>query len=127
LLAGAATALLLGALGWWFAQRGNRPALADDLVAVAPFDVLDPALAVWSEGMVDVLARNLDGAGPLRTVAPTSVIRRWRGRADRSSAAALGSASGATPSGPWRPCTTWRPTGPSARWRSATWAPAWTV
>jgi serine/threonine-protein kinase len=94
-VAGAVATLLLGALGWWFAQRGNGPNLADDLVAVAPFDVLDPALAVWSEGMVDVLARNLDGAGPLRTVAPTAVIRRWTGRADRSSAAALGRATGA--------------------------------
>ena len=33
-----------------------------------------------------LLARNLDGAGPLRTVSPTLVVRRWEGRADRTSA-----------------------------------------
>ena len=41
------------------------------MIAVAPFDVVDPDLKLWHEGMVDVLARNLDGAGPLRTVSPT--------------------------------------------------------
>jgi hypothetical protein len=40
--------------------------------------------------MVDVLARNLDGAGPLRTVSPSVITQRWTGRGDRESAAALG-------------------------------------
>jgi serine/threonine-protein kinase len=62
---------------------------------VAPFDVLDRDLELWREGLVDVLARNLDGAGPLRTVSPTNVIRRWRGRADPESAAELGRRVGA--------------------------------
>ena len=66
-----------------------------DLVAVAPFDVPDARLALWREGLVDVLSRNLDGAGPLRSVPPTTVIRRWSGRADRPSAAALGRRTGA--------------------------------
>jgi len=91
----AAAALLLGVFGWWITHRRTAVPLADDVIAVAPFDVLDPALSLWSEGMVDVLARNLDGAGPLRTVPPTYVIRRWNGRADRASAAALGRATGA--------------------------------
>ena len=39
-----------------------------------------PTLGLWREGLVDLLARNLDGAGPLRTVSPTVVVRRWRGR-----------------------------------------------
>ena len=26
--------------------------------------------ALWHEGMVDLLARNIDGAGPLRTISP---------------------------------------------------------
>ncbi len=39
---------------------------------------------------MDLLSRSLDGAGPLRTVPPTTVIRRWRGRADLPSAMALG-------------------------------------
>ena len=88
-------AVILGVFGWWITHRGESLPLADDLIAVAPFDVLDPSLSLWSEGMVDVLARNLDGAGPLRTVPPTYVIRHWAGRADRASAAALGRATGA--------------------------------
>jgi serine/threonine-protein kinase len=64
-------------------------------LAVAPFDVLDPPLSLWREGLVDVLSRNLDGAGPIRTVPPTLVVRRWRGRADPASAAELGRRTGA--------------------------------
>ena len=94
-IAVAVAALLLGVVGWWITHRGKSLPLADDLIAVAPFDVLDPSLSLWSEGMVDVLARNLDGAGALRTVPPTAVIRHWAGRADRASAAALGRATGA--------------------------------
>jgi tetratricopeptide (TPR) repeat protein len=78
----------------WFRSR-PAPALDSDLVAVAPFDVLGQDLELWREGMVDVLARNLDGAGPLRTVSPTGVIRHWRGRADPESAADLGRQVGA--------------------------------
>ena len=66
-----------------------------NLVAVAPFDVLDPKLALWHEGLVDVLARTLDGLGPLRTVSPTIVLRRWSGRADPASARDLGRRTGA--------------------------------
>ncbi|HEY6807498.1 MAG TPA: serine/threonine-protein kinase [Gemmatimonadales bacterium] len=77
-----------------FRSRGG-PALNADLVAVAPFDVLDPPLALWREGLVDVLSRSLDGAGPLRTVSPTLVVKRWSGRADAASAQALGHATGA--------------------------------
>jgi serine/threonine-protein kinase len=64
-------------------------------VAVAPFDVADADLALWRHGMVDVLARRLDGAGALRTVPPTTVIRRFEGRGDPASAAALGARTGA--------------------------------
>ena len=70
-------------------SRGTVP-LDADLVAVAPFDVPDARLALWREGLVDVLSRNLDGAGPVRSVPPTTVIRRWSGRADRPSATELG-------------------------------------
>ena len=74
--------------------RGDR-AIDPDLVAVAPFDVLVSDLHLWREGLVDVLARNLDGAGPLRTVAPTVAVRRWNGRADQPSARTLGRRTGA--------------------------------
>src|SRR3989442_280664 len=69
--------------------------LDSNLVAVAPFDVFDRKLELWHEGLVDVLSRNLDGAGPLRTVPPTVVIRRWRGPADPASAAELARRTGA--------------------------------
>jgi TolB-like protein len=73
----------------------DRSALDADLIAVAPFDVQTPSLALWQEGMVDVMSRNLDGAGPLRTVPATMVVRRWRGRADAQSARLLGQNTGA--------------------------------
>ena len=80
----------------WLALR-SRPTIAldSDRIAVAPFDVLDSRLALWHEGLVDVLSRTLDGAGPLRTVSPTVVVRRWSGRADAVSARALGRETGA--------------------------------
>src|SRR3989441_6406273 len=65
-------------------------ALDPERLAVAPFGVLDPKLELWHEGLVDVLARKLDGAGSFRTVSPTVVIRGWRERPDRESARALG-------------------------------------
>jgi serine/threonine-protein kinase len=76
--------------------RNDAPASLDpNLIAVAPFDALGTGLEVWEEGLVDVLAANLDGAGPLRTVSPSVVVRRWRGRPDPASAADLGQRTGA--------------------------------
>src|SRR5881296_537897 len=96
LAAGAVTAavgaLVLTVIRW---RAGVGPVLDPNLVAVAPFDVLDPKLDLWHEGLVDVLSRNLDGAGPLRTVSPTVVVRRWSGRADPTSAEELGRRTGA--------------------------------
>jgi eukaryotic-like serine/threonine-protein kinase len=66
-----------------------------NLVAVAPFEVLDPKLELWREGLVDMLSRSLDGAGALRTVSPSVVIRGWDGRADQSSAVDIGRRLGA--------------------------------
>jgi eukaryotic-like serine/threonine-protein kinase len=85
------------AVAVWLMIRHSRGAvpLDADLVAVAPFDVPDARLALWREGLVDVLSRNLDGAGPVRSVPPTTVIRRWSGRADRPSATELGRRTGA--------------------------------
>ena len=78
-----------------FTRRSGRDELDPNLIAVAPFTVLDPSLALWREGMVDVLARKLDGAGPLRAVPPSLTVRRFEGLADPSSAEALGRATGA--------------------------------
>src|SRR5215208_5122608 len=55
------------------AVRGLEP----NLVAVAPFAVYDADLAMWKEGLVDIIARNLDGAAPVRVVPPDAVLRQW--------------------------------------------------
>jgi eukaryotic-like serine/threonine-protein kinase len=81
--------------GWYFRRATADPGMDRNLIAVAPFEVLDQNLGVWREGLVDVLSTNLDGAGPLRTVSPAVVIRRWSGRSTRDDAAALGRRTGA--------------------------------
>jgi len=85
----------VGAVALLWRSRTAPAALDANLLAVAPFDVLDPELQLWREGLVDLLSRNLDGAGPLHTVPATAVVRRWRGRADPSTAADLGRQTGA--------------------------------
>jgi serine/threonine-protein kinase len=93
-LGGLAVAILV--LGITRVVRRPPPSSTDpELLAIAPFDILDPKLLLWHEGLVDLLARNLDGAGPLRTVSPTAVVQHWKGRADRVSATALASRTGA--------------------------------
>jgi eukaryotic-like serine/threonine-protein kinase len=91
-LAGGALGLAAAIAMAAFAARAHGPrasSLDASLVAVAPFDAVDPALGLWRQGVVDVLARQLDGAGPLRTVSPTVVVRRFAGHSDAASARAL--------------------------------------
>ena len=79
-----------------FLLRGRTGVPTDpNLLAIAPFDVLDPSLEVWREGLVDILSRDLDGAGPLRTVAQSVGLKRWKGRLDRVSAESFGQRTGA--------------------------------
>ncbi|HUG28469.1 MAG TPA: serine/threonine-protein kinase [Gemmatimonadales bacterium] len=69
--AGTLAAILVGLMLW------NRPAPALTVarLAVLPFSVRgDPGFDFLSEGIVDLLARSLDGAGDLRTVDPGTVI-----------------------------------------------------
>jgi serine/threonine-protein kinase len=77
------------------AEYQTRKALDPNLVAVAPFDVLDSRFDLWHEGLVDYLSKSLDGAGSLRTTSPTVVLRYWRGPADPLSASELGHRTGA--------------------------------
>ena len=87
-------ALVAGGGALW---RTRAPRTLDpNMLAIVPFDVFSTDLALWKEGLVDVLARNIDGAGPLRTVSPSVVVRRWKGRADRESARALAQSTGAS-------------------------------
>jgi len=76
--------------------RDTPPASLDaNLIAVAPFDVFDPKLALWREGLVDILTRDLEGAGALRAVSPRVAIGRWSGRAEPAEAKTLGRRTGA--------------------------------
>jgi eukaryotic-like serine/threonine-protein kinase len=93
--AGALVALAVAFLLYRGFRSAPASALDSNLLAVAPFDVLDPSLQVWREGLVDVLSRDLDGAGPIRTVSQSVALKRWAGRADPASAAALGERTGA--------------------------------
>ncbi|MEO6526827.1 MAG: protein kinase [Gemmatimonadaceae bacterium] len=85
-------ALVALALLW---KGGARPTVDDDRVAIAPFEVMLAEHALWREGFVDLLSAKLDGAGPLRTVPPSVVVRVWQGPADVESAVAFGRRTGA--------------------------------
>ena len=92
----AAGGVVLAAAAWGFVLYRNAKlerALAPEvvLVAIAPFATRDRDLELWREGMVDVMYRNLDGAGPLQGVPPTIAIRSWgAGRPDSISAREFG-------------------------------------
>jgi serine/threonine-protein kinase len=81
---------LIGAAIFAVSKFGG-PKQAEEAVtiAIAPFNAPTADLALWREGMVDVLARNLDGAGPLRTVSPTVSIKGFPAVADRRTATEL--------------------------------------
>jgi hypothetical protein len=89
----ASVVMVASFIGLWVTRGAAAPDA--DLIAVAPFDVADRSLALWKEGMVDVMSRGLDGAGALRAVPASIVMRQWSGRADIQSAQALGKATGA--------------------------------
>ncbi|HET7039938.1 MAG TPA: serine/threonine-protein kinase, partial [Gemmatimonadales bacterium] len=92
----ALAAVAVGAAGMVLVRRGGGgPPLDSDLIAVAPFETIEPELEIWREGMMDVLARTLDGAGRLRTASSGAAARAWRGRADPAAAAEYGRRTGA--------------------------------
>jgi serine/threonine-protein kinase len=86
---------LVAAVGVLTVRGGRRAGagLNADVVVISPFEVLDSRFAVWGECLMSVLAANLDGAGPLRTVSPTVAVARWDGGYDRESAIRLGRAT----------------------------------
>jgi serine/threonine-protein kinase len=75
--------------------RTGAGELDANVLAVAPFDVIGSGLEMWGEGLSDMLSHSLDGAGPLRTVSPSLVVRAWDGPADPTSAVRLGAVLGA--------------------------------
>ncbi|HEX4932555.1 MAG TPA: serine/threonine-protein kinase, partial [Gemmatimonadaceae bacterium] len=87
--AGAGVAALAAAAFVAIARREAPVAANPTLVAIAPFEALGSELDVWREGLVDLLANNLDGAGPLRAVPPSIVMRRAPERMDQRGARVL--------------------------------------
>lgn len=85
-----ALALLFGGAGLYVALTGGPGFLgpqevgageAADGIAVVPFSVTGGEdLDLWREGMVDLLATNLDGMGGFRTIDSRTLMSRWRGR-----------------------------------------------
>lgn len=70
-------------------------AVDENTIAVAPFTVLVPQMAMWREGMVDVLSSSLDGWGPLRAVPPSTVMKLSASAADVKAADAIARAASA--------------------------------
>jgi serine/threonine-protein kinase len=95
LLVGIAALVVVGVIGGVLVARRSKPAAAGTLIAVAPFEVLDPQLALWKDGLVDVLSRNLDGAASMHTVSPSAAIKRWEGRVGREDAERFAKNTGA--------------------------------
>ena len=61
------------------AEQLGAPAAAPTTIAVLPFTYRgSPEFAYLSEGMVDLLSANLNGAGEIRTVDPYAVLARIR-------------------------------------------------
>lgn len=86
-LLGAAIVIGAAAYKWWPRAKVTLDA---DLVAVVPFRVQGaaPSLKYLREGMIDLVAARLTGAGNARAVDPNSVMQAWR-RAENGDAADL--------------------------------------
>ena len=77
----AAAAIAAGAAGAvaWLATRPSAIAVTEEAetIAVLPFSASGPGVEVLGEGMVDLLATNLQGVGGIKAVDPRLVLRRW--------------------------------------------------
>jgi tetratricopeptide (TPR) repeat protein len=76
----AVLAIVLGGTAYLLRPPAGGAEADPRLVAVLPFRVagVGPELAWLREGLVDLLAIKLGGEGPLRAVAPASVLGTWR-------------------------------------------------
>jgi serine/threonine-protein kinase len=83
--------LAVGVGGWYAYNRDPRGETEGISIVIAPFDASSGDLGIWHEGMVDVLARNLD-AGVLTTVSPAVSIKNWGSgrRSEKNAAVDLG-------------------------------------
>ncbi|MCZ6755857.1 MAG: serine/threonine-protein kinase, partial [Gemmatimonadetes bacterium] len=96
LAVGAALVLASAFMFWRGFGTENESGLDPNVLLVAPFDVFDPDLEdVWREGMAQTVSHILDGAGPLRSVPTSVVMRGWNGTADVATATAAAARLGA--------------------------------
>ena len=93
--AAVAALLLAGAAATATVRSSPRHQVEPSLVAIGPFEAADTTLLPVGEVIAAVLAGELDGAGPLRTVQGDPATHRSRAPLNRAAAAALGSRAGA--------------------------------
>jgi len=108
-----ALSLLFGIAGAWVlftggeGIRGRSAATVSTAdggprIAVLPFTTTGEALAVYGEGMVELLSTNLDGLGEIRAIDSRTVLARWDERvgsgqtADLESSLRVAAATGAS-------------------------------
>lgn len=75
--------LLVAAGAVWvtiFGAPGRVVLSGAETIAVMPFSTSGAAADGLGEGIVDLLAGNLDGVGPIRAIEPRSILREWRRR-----------------------------------------------
>jgi serine/threonine-protein kinase len=84
--AAAAAAVAIAAISYFLLSSRSGAPPNSVTIAIAPFDVLSSNLSLWREGMVDMLARNLDGTGPLRTISPAVSIKAFHNDVDHKRA-----------------------------------------
>lgn len=78
-----ATILVLTLLGGWSILQPTEAqpiAQGTELVAVLPFRTSGPDFENLGEGMVDLISRNLDATGEIRTLDPRTVLYSWKER-----------------------------------------------
>ncbi|MGD8698564.1 MAG: hypothetical protein PVJ43_04685 [Gemmatimonadales bacterium] len=59
----------------WSRNRGHK--LKPDVVAMMPFHPVGSDVALWGEGLVDLVATALDGTGAYHASDPRAVLIRW--------------------------------------------------
>ncbi len=78
ILGGVLAFVALGVLGLgvvWSRNRGHE--LQPDVVAVMPFHPVGSDVAIWGEGLVDLMSTALDGTGAYHASDPRAVLIRW--------------------------------------------------
>ncbi|MES2124340.1 MAG: protein kinase [Gemmatimonadota bacterium] len=65
---------------WFIFAKPSQVVPGAESIAVVPFTTSGAAASGLGEGMVDLMASNLDGVGGIQTIEPRTVIREWRHR-----------------------------------------------